>query len=221
MNDTIFTKLINDSKLLINKEINAFLYCLFLRIFLRKRNKSISIKTDRKLKIFIDKINKEIIKDKDKEINKEYTFKNLSNIIDFVKTQNTLFSSEIIENLLIVIFSFAFKTEKGNSFEKLLYNNMELIKRMKNSDLINWILLNKFKKEFHGEKVENFEMLLINDFYDNNMNDLNKKDISKMQPIKLFLSNINDNKLKISNNEEKSKRICEADNVTDIIKKDF
>ena len=215
MNDTIFTKLINDSKLLINKELNAFLYCLFLRIFFRKRNKSISIKTDRKLKIFIDKINKEIIKDKDKEINKEYTFKNLSNIIDFVKTQNTLFSSEIIENILIVIFSFAFKTEKGNSFEKLLYNNMEPIKRMRNSDLINWILLNKFKKEFHGEKVKNFEMLLLNDFYDNNMDDLNKKDISKIQPIILFLSNINDNKLKISDNEEKSKRICEADNVTD------
>ena len=167
MNDTkIMTKIINDSKLLISKEVNSFLYCLFLRIFLRKRNRSISIKTNRKLKIFIDKINKKIIKDKDKEINEEYTIKNLNNIIDFVKTQNILFSSEIIENILIIIFSFAFKTEKGNIFEKFLYNSMESIKRMKISDLINWILLNKFKKEFLGEKEDDFKMLLLNDFYD-------------------------------------------------------
>ena len=221
MNDTkIMTKIINDSKLLISKEVNSFLYCLFLRIFLRKRNRSISIKTNRKLKIFIDKINKKIIKDKDKEINEEYTIKNLNNIIDFVKTQNILFSSEIIENILIIIFSFAFKTEKGNIFEKFLYNSMESIKRMKISDLINWILLNKFKKEFLVEKEDDFKMLLFNDFYDNNMNDLNKMNISKIQPYIIFLLNIKANKLEISNNEEKSKRICVADTVTDI-KKSF
>ena len=89
---------------------------------LRKRNKVISNKVDKKLKVFIDKINKEIIKNIDKEINEKYSSKNLSNIFDFVKTQNLLLSSEIIENILITIFSFAFKTEKTNSFGKLLYN---------------------------------------------------------------------------------------------------
>lgn len=42
----ILAKVINDSKLLISKEINTFLYCLFLRIFLRKRKKSISKKVE-------------------------------------------------------------------------------------------------------------------------------------------------------------------------------
>ena len=52
------------------------------------------------------------------------------------------------------------------------------------------------------------------------MNELNKMNISIDQPIILFLLNINANKLEISNNDEKTKRICIADNVKDI-KKSF
>ena len=212
MNDTKhLIKLINDSKLLINKEINTFLYCLILRIFLKKRKKTISIKADENLKKFINKINNEIIKDKDKEINEEYTIKNLRNIIDFVKTQNILFASEIIENILIVIFSFAFKTEKENSFNKFLYNNMDLMKKMKNSDWINWLLINEFKEELPGKKAENFKILLENDFSEKNINHLKKKNISIDQPIILFLLDINNNKFEILNNEEKIKKENLAD----------
>ena len=199
----ILTKIINDSKLLISKEVNSFLYCLILRIFLRKRKTSFSKKVDENLKRFIDKINKEIIKDKNKEINEEYTIQNLSNIIDFVKIQNTLFASEIIENILIVIFSFAFKTDKSISFSKLLYNNMDLIKRLRNSDWINCLLLNKFNEQLPGKEAENFKMLLENDFSAQNMNQLNRINKLPNQAIFFFLLNINNNKLEISNNEEK------------------
>ena len=51
MNDTKhLIKLINDSKLLINKEINTFLYCLILRIFLKEHKKF-------KLIIYFHKLN--------------------------------------------------------------------------------------------------------------------------------------------------------------------
>ena len=199
----ILTKIINDSKLLISKEVNSFLYCLILRIFLRKRKTSFSKKVDENLKRFIDKINKEIIKDKDKEINEEYTIQNLSNIIDFVKIQNTLFASEIIENILIIIFSFAFKTDKSNSFSKLLYNDMDLIKRLRNSDWINWLILNKFNEQLPGKEAENFKMLLENDFSAKNIIQLNRMNKLPNQAIFFFLLNINNNKLEISNNEEK------------------
>jgi hypothetical protein len=199
----ILKKVINDSKLLINKEINTFLYCLIIRIFLKKRNKKVSINAHEKLKLFIDKINKEILKEKGKEINEEYTIENLRNIFDFVKTQNILFASEIIENILIVIFSFAFKTDKSISFSKLLYNNMDLIKRLRNSDWINCLLLNKFNEQLPGKEAENFKMLLENDFSAQNMNQLNRINKLPNQAIFFFLLNINNNKLEISNNEEK------------------
>ena len=216
MNDTkIFAKIINDSKLLINKEINIFLYCLILRIFLKKRNKRVSIQADKKLKEFIDKINKEMIKDKDKEICEEYTIKNLKNIIDFVKTQNMLFSSEIIENILIIIFSYAFRTEKNNSFTKFIYNNMDLMKRMDNSNFINWLLLNKFKKELSGENAEIFKEILKNESSVYFINELYKKNILPNQPIISFLFNLNNNKLEILDTEEKDKKISMADIMTD------
>jgi len=197
MNDLkILIKNINDSKLLINKEIKIFLYCLILRIFLRKRKKTSSIKADEKLKIFIGKINKEIIKEENKEISEEYSVKNLSNIFDFVKKQNILFASEILENILIIIFSFAFKTEKENSFGKYLHNNMDLIKRMKNSDWIKWLLLNEFKGEIPGREAENFKIFLENEFLYKNKNQSNQIHKSINRPIILFLLDIYNNKKK-------------------------
>ena len=175
----VLIKIINDSKLLINKEIY--------------------------LKVFIDKINKEIIKNIDKEINEKYSIKNLSNIFDFVKTQNLLLPSEIIENILITIFSFTFKTEKTNSFGKLLYKNMDLIKRMKNSDLINWLQLNEFKKELLGEKSKNFENFLEIDYSHKKNSQINQMNDSQIQPIISFLLIINKNKLEIPKYENETK----------------
>ena len=212
MNDSkILIKIINDSKLLINKEINTFLYCLIMRIFLKKRNKKASIKANENLKLFIDKINKEIIKDINKKISEEYTTNNLSNIFEFVKTQNTLFASEIIENILIVIFSFAFKTEKIYSFGKLLYNDMELIKKLNNLDLINWLLLNKFNENVIGREKENFKMFLESDFSaknnvqskNQNKNQLEQINKTMNQPIISLILNINNEKFEISNNDKK------------------
>ena len=214
MNDSkILIKIINDSKLLINKEINTFLYCLIIRIFLKKRNKKASIKANENLKLFIDKINKEIIKDINKKISEEYTTNNLSNIFEFVNTQNTLFASEIIENILIVIFSFAFKTEKIYSFGKLLYNDMELIKKLNNLDLINWLLLNKFNENVIGREKENFKMFLESDFsaknnvqsknQNKNKNQLEQINKTMNQPIISLILNINNEKFEISNNDKK------------------
>ena len=216
----ILIKIINDSKLLINKEINTFLYCLIMRIFLIKRKNTVSKKVDKKLKLFINKINKDIIKDINKKISEEYTTNNLRNILDFVKNQNTLFSSEIIENILIVIFSFAFKTEKRNSFGKLLYNNMELIKTLKISEYINWFAFNKFNYNSNesynsGIDEENFKMFLESDFSSKNkgqsesQNKSKSEKISKSinQPIMQFILNINNDKLEVLNNDEKIENI--------------
>ena len=215
----VIIKVINDSKLLINKEINIFLYCLILRIFLRKRNRSVSKKANENLKNFIGKINKEIIKDEGKKLSEEYTIDNLRNIFDFVKTQNTSFASEIIENILIVIFSFAFKTEKRKSFGKLLYNDMELIKKLKNSDLINWLLLNKFNENVPGSKANNFKMFLENDFSiintglskSKNKNQLEEINKSINQPIISLILSIIDNKLKIEKKQNKNLNKTKSD----------
>ena len=41
---------------------------------------------------------------------------------------------------------------------------MDLIKRMKDSDFINWFPPNEFKKEILGEKAQNFKKILQNVF---------------------------------------------------------
>ena len=148
-----FQKIINDPKELINENIYIFLFNLFKCIFIkRKKNQEL----ENKINEFIKYINQNIIRDEDKYISREYSKKNFENIIDFVKSQNTLYAGDIIEGILIYIFSYAFESEKDNTFSKYLYNNLYKIKDPNNYDLISM-----FKEErFFPNELHNLSRLL-------------------------------------------------------------
>ena len=64
--------------------------------------------------------------------------------MNFIKFQNSIYANEIIENILIFVFNFAFKNEKENIFEKYIYNDMEKIKTIKSFDITEWFNPNEF-----------------------------------------------------------------------------
>ena len=173
-------KLFNDSKYIIDKTLNIFLFNLIKHIFLRERKYKKANDAKKKIEAFIKHINNNIIKKKindrkiisTKIISTEYSTNNLINILDFIKFQNSLYASEIIENILIFVFSFAFKNEKENIFEKYLYNDMAKIKTFNDFDLSKWFKTNEFKENIERlNNPEKFKKLLENDI--SNQKDMN------------------------------------------------
>lgn len=154
-----------NSKHLIDKRIYHFLFLLIKDFFYLgpKSHKSDVIK---KLEEFIDFINKKYIKDNNFYITRDenyyYTETNFINILKFVKTQNRLFAAEILENILIDIFSLAMKCKKENTFEKYIYNNMQNITINENV-LPEWLEKN----------------LLNNKDFNRNLEELLKEDLIK------------------------------------------
>ena len=139
---------------IINRGIYLFLYHLLKRIFMNSNRRN-SNSLDEHLKKWIDKINKDIIKKNEYFIDIKYSFENLRNIIYFAKSQNMKYNGDIIESILIFIFSKAFKTEQDNSFCKYIFNNLTKIRESGKSDLISWIQKGKLSnniKEF--QKLE-------------------------------------------------------------------
>ena len=133
-----------DPKLLIDKNIYKFLFKLLYYIFIQS-DKQVKIRNE--IEPYINAINRDWIRNRDDYISDEYSGRNLINIVKFVKIQNALYAGEIIENILIMIFSFAFQTEKENTFGKFLYNNIAKLKDSKDDSLINWINNDKLKGE--------------------------------------------------------------------------
>ena len=125
-------KLLHFDRLLINKQIFLFLIQLVSKIFLKDGNTTKNDKLEEQTKKFLKKINDEIIKDKNKSIGFEYTERNLNNIFNFIKMQNSKFASEIFENILIIVFSFGFCAERQKTFGKYLYNSLRNVKTQKN-----------------------------------------------------------------------------------------
>ena len=164
MSNERICKLFNDSKFMINKTLNIFLFNLIKDIFLKKRKYTRTSKVEKKMGDFINEINENIIKKKfnnDKIISNEYSEKNLYNILDFIKFQNRIYANEIIENILIFVFNFAFKYEKENIFGKFLYNNMERIKTLKSLDITAWLNSNQFKDNIERlNKADQLKLLL-------------------------------------------------------------
>jgi len=175
-----------NTKLLINKQIHIFLYWLIKEIFLSKRPN----KNKNKLEKIIDKINKNKVEEKEKNyLSLKYTKENLKNILLFIKTQNSLFAGEIFENLLIIVFSQAFKTRKENTFGKYLYSNMHKIRNPNNMDFAEW-----FKKEnFKPDELRDIKKLLENDISFDDQNTF-KNSIQKNSVIYDILLEINKEK---------------------------
>ena len=128
---------------IINKEIYLFLYSLLKNIFIENNN----VKLKEHLEKWKINININFIKKKENFLSLDYDLKNLLNIIKFVKSQNRKYCGDILESILVKIFSDAFYTEQDNSFGKYIFNNLTLIREHKEPDLIKWIKKEKLKPE--------------------------------------------------------------------------
>ena len=176
-----FKNIINNAKLLIDKTLYIFLFKLLYAIFFKVNKKS---KGFLELQKEIDYINKNAIKKKSMEISTKYEIRNINNIYLFVYSQNNKYRSNILENILIVIFSFAFKIEKENSFGKYLYNDISKLKDKSNNDLLEWINQNKFNEDH--EEFTNLKEIFSEDIeegikfdYQTQKNKGDKKNLDK------------------------------------------
>ena len=142
----------SNSNSIINRIIYIFLYSILNNIFLAKDSDN-SKEIESHINKWINKINKEIIKDKMKYINIEYTSSNFKNIINFVKSQNTKYAGDILEGILIKIFSSIIKIRKDETIEKIIFNNLS---NSKNIDIYNWFQIEKFKPK----EMQNLSKLL-------------------------------------------------------------
>ena len=165
---TNFNSNINNSKLIINTDLHKYLYFLLKKIFLKK---SEYLEFDRYLNEWTNKINKKIIKKKEKYLNEDYSINNFNNILDFIKTQNKKYAGDILEGLLINIFSNGFIIDKDKSFWKYLFSNFHHAKDENNFDLCKWFQGNKFKPR----ELENIKRLFFLDQNYNYETDLRRK----------------------------------------------
>ena len=145
----------NNLKAFINSIFYEYLYCLLKFIFLEKdMNKSEKI--DSLLRKCNYKINSEIIKKTDKYITTEYSISNLNNILNFAKFQNKKFAGDILEAILIIIFSSTFKVDRDKTLEKYIFRNLSALRDSNNEDLESWIQKEKFKPD----ELKNLSQLL-------------------------------------------------------------
>ena len=186
-----YRNIFRDAKFLIDQNIYKFLLFLMKTIFIVDNKKSKT--TKKNLEKCIEKVNEEIIGIK-KYLQIEYSIQNFSNIINFVKTQNNIFYGEIVENLLIIVFGMAFKTEKENIFGRYIYNDIEKLKCNDNYILANWFNQKKFNSSILdrvNEARESYIKALLK-------NDLSgEDDYTKIQEdlvLFSFLKEINDGK---------------------------
>ena len=138
-------RIFNNSKLLIDRNMYIFLFELLRFIFIKDNKQEIIRK---KIEFTIKKINNNWIQNKEDYIDSDYSKKNLINIVKFVKQQNYLYAGEIIENILIIIFSFAFKTGKENTFGKYLYIDIAKLKQSNEELFDSWFNKNMLNEEF-------------------------------------------------------------------------
>ena len=210
MNDNkCFKLLIEYQSCLIDKNILLYLNILIKNIFLSsdKNDKNDKKKKNNRITEHLNeinnKINLEIIKDENKYINiNSYSIENLKNIIDFVRTQNNVYTGDILEGILIIIFSKAFKTEKTNSFGKIIFNNMSKINDL--SNIKDWF--SSANTVFKVEELKNIKELLID--LDTNIEDANQdntktNDKQKESPFFNFLVEIIKNKYNLLSDKNK------------------
>ena len=136
---------------ILNRNIFLFAYTLLKYIFLKKIQ-SYHNTINHQLKEWIGYINKNIIKSKDEFISKDYTIQNLKNIILFMKKQNKNYCGDIIENILIFIFSKVFQSGKDNALYKYIFNNLSKL-RENPQDFFVWIKNDKIAPyEFYNSE---------------------------------------------------------------------
>ena len=148
MNEKMVIKTIcKNSKTIIDKGIFLFVFVLFKKLFLvSSENENDNNNIDGKLKEWIENINKKIIQKEEKYIKEEYSKENLKNIVALVFSQNRIYASEIIEGILIYIFSMIFIVNKDITLDKYFFGNFSEVKKLNFEKMIN---ISKLKpKEF-------------------------------------------------------------------------
>ena len=162
----------NTSKI-VNQSINLYTFALIKNIFCIPSKSEKATKIEKKLIAMTNKINNRIIKNQDKYIDVEtedkYSIKNFNNIICFINNQNKKYTGEILEGILILLFSKAFKTEKNNTFGKYIFNNVSKLKDSTNFELAKW--LEKTPKFFKNKELHSVRELLS---LDASIDDMNK-----------------------------------------------
>ena len=149
--------LLNDHKTMISKDFFVFLINIFKYIFIKRNSSEIKTKIEKQLNSFLDLINKKIIKIEHKFINLDYSIKNFNNIVNFVKKQNLLFAGDILEEVLIYVFSFAFHSDKDNTFGKYIFSNIYRLKDPSNLEIKQFFN----EKKFSPKELQNFGPLLL------------------------------------------------------------
>ena len=238
MNDNyIHKKIFNDSKSIINKKIHLFLYNLFIYIFI-KRPPPKTAKVKPILEDYIKKINVKIIKDKNQFINTEYSKNNFTNIVLFVKSQNKKNAGEILESILIYVFSLAFYSNKDNTLGEYIFNNISKL-----IDSTNYEIVKMFKEEkFIPEELKDLKNLLKYDLqWEDRFNNQNLSQLQDESPLcnllfyifiekyiyLKYLSNNNKAMLYIYRGKSNNKKISDAiyqdlkDKSTTILDKDI
>ena len=129
-------------KTIINKNIYLFLYSLLKSIFIIDSENR--VKKNKKLDEIIQKI-----KDKYKiELKREYSKDNFENIIKYVKTQNIISAGEILENILLNLFTSIMIIPQNETINKYIYYNLQNIYGIKNKI--------KEKQEKEIDFIQNF-----------------------------------------------------------------
>ena len=155
---------LKNSKKLIDEKIHLYLLFLFRTIFLcKKGEQDKQQQIEEKLQSMTDQINKKMFQNqKDKYIKIEYSIENFFNIIDFIKIQNKNYAGEIVEDILIYIFSQVIRVDKSKTFGKYIFNNLyQLNLSSYKSELLDWF--KQAKNMFNDEELKNFKKLLDND----------------------------------------------------------
>ena len=127
---------------IINKESYLFLYSLLKSIFIidTENRKEKNNKLEEFMKIIKEKY--EI------ELRREYSKENFENIIKFVKTHNVIYGGEILENILLKLFSSIMKIPQKETINKYIYYNLQNVFGIKNK------MIQKQIKEV--ELIQNF-----------------------------------------------------------------
>ena len=158
---------------IINHKIYFFLYSLISKIFLKDNKVNSNF-----LQNFINKVNKEIIKVESKYINTEYNSDNLKNIFLFIQNQNIFFADDILEGILIIIFSSVYIDNINYTLDNIFMSKKGDCKLFSsgNYEISDLFDSNKlFPKELHNLK----ELLELEDKYEklDNKNKLLKESI--------------------------------------------
>ena len=208
----IFQQILENSKSHIDKSLYTYLFMLVKYIFFGNKgikNKEMEKKIIIKLKNMTESINNSLIKIKNNFIKYEpvidaYSIHNFNNIINFIKMQNSMFAGDIIEAILIMIFSFGFETDKTNEFGKYIYVNISKLRDTTYHDLSDWF--KKGEKIFLPNELRNFRALLVNDVYLGDLENKNKMNEDDETILKELITTITKYKFNfITYNEGKSK----------------